>query len=129
MNDNLHAQQEMESNWTYSAYTDDDLVTPPFCTCKFSLLLPITASDENPDFPSCRCGEDLSGNTNLKWVWEEYSDTDAKIYGQDVIFHPVYSQGTAIIRGNKPLQPNKIHFWEIRVLTVMSGTEVVSYPL
>lgn len=74
---------------------------------------------------TCECGEDASDD--LEWNW----DTDNAIphtqfNGKLVVFHPFYSQGTSVIRGNKVLNRNMHHYWEIKIISSLSGTDFVS---
>lgn len=60
----------------------------------------------------------------MEWQWDA-SDPDKMIHGPDITFHPVYSHGTTIVRGDKPLKPHMVHFWEIRIITILAGTDVM----
>lgn len=87
---------------------------PPFCRC-FSAKCG----------QSCRCGE--SDTPRLDWTWD--TDTihpEARIDGESVVFHPISSRGTAVVRGDRPLELNHIHYWEVKITSVMSGTDFVS---
>ena len=44
----------------------------------------------------------------------------------EVKFHPGYSTGTAAIRGNKLMSKGNHHYWEIKMVTPVYGTDVVS---
>lgn len=75
----------------------------------------------------CKCGEEKRIH---KWNWEV--DTQLSIpnvvlsnNNLDVLFHPTYSSGTAAVRGNLPLQHNVHHYWEIKILTHLYGTDVM----
>ncbi|XP_055906153.1 SPRY domain-containing SOCS box protein 3 [Eupeodes corollae] len=97
--------------------------SPPFCDCPFPKCTAITAFKGNiPDLVTCRCGEE-DCNT-MEWQWD-HSDPEKMIHGPDITFHPIYSQGTTIVRGDKPLKPQMVHFWEIRIITILSGTDVM----
>lgn len=105
--------------------TDQDLRCPGFCDCRFPSCVDVANHKGNiPDLVTCRCGED-SGN-GLEWQWHHTENSDAQVIGRDIVFHPTYSQGTAIVRGEQPLQQDKVHFWEMRIITVLAGTDVVS---
>lgn len=54
------------------------------------------------------------------------SHPEALFDGESVVFHPFSSRGTSVVRGNRPLEPNHIHFWEVKVTSFMSGTDLVS---
>ncbi|XP_037933790.1 SPRY domain-containing SOCS box protein 3 [Teleopsis dalmanni] len=96
---------------------------PAFCDCNFPNSFTVTNhSGSIADLVQCRCGEDTS-NT-MHWTWQD-AETDISIVGPDITFHPSYSQGTAIVRGDVPLQSGMVHFWEMRVLTFLAGTDVM----
>lgn len=105
--------------------TDQDLRCPGFCDCRFPSCIDVgNHKGYIPDLVKCRCGED-AGN-GIQWKWHKTDDSDAQIQDRDIIFHPTYSQGTSIVRGEQPLQQDKVHFWEMRVVTALAGTDVVS---
>ncbi|KAJ6647202.1 SPRY domain-containing SOCS box protein 3 [Pseudolycoriella hygida] len=81
-----------------------------FCKC----------NQENSDL--CVCGEDDSNILEWKWCGDNSS---VVIDGQNVIFHPVYSQGTAAIRGDRSLDKQMIHYWEIKIISNMTGTDLM----
>lgn len=72
----------------------------------------------------CDCAD--SGIYN--WKWENQDDTSALLSknNREVTFHPVYSSGTAALRGSKPFEKNLHHFWEMKMLSNLYGTDVVS---
>lgn len=96
-------------------------------------------SADTPDTPSgdCRCGE--WRRPSLCWTWDRpphgsHTATDVRISdagtgtdsGQRVLFHPVYSAGTAVVRSDRPLAAGELNYFEVKVLTRMTGTDVVS---
>lgn len=112
----------------------------PFCDCTFpkSVLL-ATYKGYIPDLVNCHCGERVVENkidntknaaindgNGLQWSWELDETTDTLIKGADITFHPTYSQGTAIVRSGQPLKTGMVHFWELRIITPLAGTDVVS---
>lgn len=102
-------------------------VCPAYCDCEFPLTTKISSyRGFIPDLVKCRCGEDDAATHSLDWIWHNPNDATKQIQGQDIVFHPTFSQGTAIVRGEQPLAADMLHFWEIRVLTSLSGTDVVS---
>ncbi|XP_030573081.1 SPRY domain-containing SOCS box protein 3 [Drosophila novamexicana] len=104
--------------------TDQDLRCPGFCDCRFPSCIDVANHKGHiPDLVKCRCGEDSANG--LQWQWHQVEESDAQIIGRDIIFHPTYSQGTAIVRGEQPLQQDKVHFWEMRVITALAGTDVM----
>lgn len=74
---------------------------------------------------TCRCGEDTCQTIN--WSWDRLKmQPQTIINGHTVQFHPIYSQGTSVIRSDQPLQTNMIHYWEIKIVHWLSGTDLVS---
>ncbi|KAH8322073.1 SPRY domain-containing SOCS box protein 3-like [Drosophila kikkawai] len=102
-----------------------DACNPGFCDCPFPNSIEVTSHKGHiPDLVRCRCGEDVPGNVN-PWKWQAAEDSDAIVTDRDIIFHPTYSQGTAIVRGERALKPGMVHFWEMRVITALAGTDVM----
>ncbi|XP_058130485.1 SPRY domain-containing SOCS box protein 3 [Anopheles ziemanni] len=115
------------------------------CPTRYRLINPSTskASDENGsvsfcncEYPvgmrwrhttkkavKCKCGEDAS--SRLDWTWDAESTSETVVSGKKVIFHPVYSQGTSVVRGNEPLMRGRHHYWEIKILSTLSGTDIM----
>ncbi|XP_011695832.1 PREDICTED: SPRY domain-containing SOCS box protein 3-like [Wasmannia auropunctata] len=64
-----------------------------------------------------------------EWTWDEKHSTSKTIKLSDnnlnITFHPVYSTGTAVARGNKPLEKGRHHYWEILMITHIYGTDVM----
>ncbi|ALC44796.1 CG10516 [Drosophila busckii] len=103
---------------------EESLRCAGFCDCRFPNSIDVANTKAHiPDMVKCRCGED-SGNGN-EWQWHASNEADAQIHGRDIIFHPTYSQGTAIVRGEQPFHQDKVHFWEMRVITALAGTDVM----
>lgn len=64
-----------------------------------------------------------------EWAWDKELATATTLLSNDnreVRFHPGYSSGTAAIRGDSPFQHGHIYYWEIKMLTALYGTDVVS---
>ncbi|XP_060521315.1 SPRY domain-containing SOCS box protein 3 isoform X2 [Cylas formicarius] len=63
------------------------------------------------------------------WRWyyqeEDASNIRLSLNRNEIVFHPIYSSGTAAIRGDTILKQNMHHFWEIKILTRMYGTDVM----
>ena len=66
-----------------------------------------------------------------QWTWEWDSSLEnpnllltEKNLG--VKFHPNHSTGTAAIRGNDVMRIGCHYYWEIKILTFIHGTDVVS---
>lgn len=63
-----------------------------------------------------------------EWTWDKKSSTSSTKLSDDnlnVTFHPVYSTGTAVVKGNKPLEKGRHHYWEILILTHLYGTDIM----
>lgn len=101
--------------------------------CRFQIL---------PD--TCRCGEDT--NQTINWTWDHQNlQPQTIINDHNVQFHPIYSQGisknylsfdsicfnnmfttgTSVIRSDRPLERNMIHYWEIKIVHWLSGTDLM----
>uniref|UniRef100_A0A1A9WRI8 B30.2/SPRY domain-containing protein n=1 Tax=Glossina brevipalpis TaxID=37001 RepID=A0A1A9WRI8_9MUSC len=99
---------------------------PSYCDCEFPSTMKITAyKGQLSELFTCRCGENDLDSPELQWQWYDHPESDVRIVGTTLTFHPTYSQGTVIVRGNKPLAVGMVHFWEVRVLTALSGTDVM----
>lgn len=68
-------------------------------------------------------------STKYEWTWDEKHSTSSKIKLMDndslVTFNPVYSSGTAVVKGKKPLERGRHHFWEILIKSQIYGTNVM----
>nr|XP_019531815.1 SPRY domain-containing SOCS box protein 3 [Aedes albopictus]XP_019531816.1 SPRY domain-containing SOCS box protein 3 [Aedes albopictus] len=95
----------------------------PFCNCEYPAVTRSRHTDKKIE--RCRCGEDSS--TRFDWTWDvDCGHPDTKITnGTEIVFHPVYSQGTAVIRGTQPLQQGMHHYWEIKILSQLAGTDIM----
>lgn len=74
----------------------------------------------------CTCGEDIG---IFNWSWSKAnssSNTRITNNNKDILFHPLYSSGTAAVRGDVPFQPNFHYYWEIKMISNLYGTDVVS---
>lgn len=72
----------------------------------------------------CRCGEDTCKTFNWRWD-KELKQPQTMFIGETVSFHPCYSQGTSVIRGDTELAKDHIHYWEIKIVHWFSGTDLV----
>ncbi|XP_023247434.1 SPRY domain-containing SOCS box protein 3 isoform X2 [Copidosoma floridanum] len=73
----------------------------------------------------CDCGEN---NSSYDWVWDDKFQTNKLKLDEkslEVNFHPIFSNGTAAVRGNKILSKNRHHYWEVEMLTQIYGTDVM----
>ncbi|CAH1978374.1 unnamed protein product [Acanthoscelides obtectus] len=53
--------------------------------------------------------------------------TNARVLNnsRDILFHPYISSGTGAARGDLELKPNFHYYWEIKMLTMLYGTDVM----
>lgn len=73
---------------------------------------------------TCQCGEDIC--RRIDWTWDKQMMQPHTIVNNHTVqFHPIYSQGTSVIRSDRPLTPNMIHYWEIKIVHWLSGTDLV----
>lgn len=85
-----------------------------------------------PPQMECRCGE--WPQARLAWQWDcspESQTTrtlieESNALGQIVMFHPVYSAGTGVVRSERPLVAGSVNYFEVKVLTGLTGTDTVS---
>ncbi|XP_017053254.1 SPRY domain-containing SOCS box protein 3-like [Drosophila ficusphila] len=96
-----------------------------FCDCR----LPNTFQIRNnlgsiSDLLQCRCGEIGVSNVN-PWAWNADEKTNALVSGRDIIFNPIKSRGTSIVRGSRSLKPGMVHFWEMLAISPLFGTDVM----
>lgn len=77
---------------------------------------------------TCRCGEEASDV--IDWIWDSSQiQPQTIVKGPNVSFHPFYSQGTSIVRGEIELEKGMIHYWEIKIVNWSPGTDLVSFNL
>lgn len=83
-------------------------------------------SEEEPGDPDCGCGEEIDV---VKWRWEEQKRIPrwVDLYEDNklVVFHPLYSSGTAIAKGDLRMQRNEQYYWEIKMMTQPYGTDIM----
>lgn len=102
----------------YQAYSDDGK-SSAYCKCKQWL------SSTHSTLRTCHCGEEDC--LPLVWSWDtEIAPPETQISAVNVLFHPVYSQGTSVVRGNCALEKQQIHYWEIKIMSCFAGTDLVS---
>lgn len=73
----------------------------------------------------CDCGNDIR---IYEWFWEkDEGETNFQLDPKNFIvtFHPVYSSGTSVVRGNKPFQQNMHYYWEMKMISKLYGTDVM----
>ena len=64
-----------------------------------------------------------------EWAWDEQVASPATLLSKqnrEVRFHPGYSSGTAAVRGDSPFKQGNVYYGEIKMLTSLYGTDVVS---
>lgn len=74
--------------------------------------------------PNCRCGEE---NVH-EWTWDKELAAHTVVLSEqdlEVKFHHEYSHGTAAIRGNKLLEKGRLHYWEVKMLAPIYGTDIM----
>lgn len=72
----------------------------------------------------CRCEE----NNAHEWTWDKDHASCAVDLSEDnleVKFHNGYSCGTAVVRGDKPLEKERHHYWEVKMVTPIYGTDIM----
>lgn len=115
---NISSSTHSTSDWQ-----DDSMA---FCNCNYTN----DKSNSHPTkrfapYGSCYCGEDAC--KTIDWIWDSNLIQPPTIVAdQTVSFHPCYSQGTSIVRGETALQKGMIHYWEIKIVSWYSGTDLVS---
>ncbi|KAK4874172.1 hypothetical protein RN001_013532 [Aquatica leii] len=72
----------------------------------------------------CTCGEE---RRIYEWNWEDDSCVNVVLSNEnrDVLFHPVYSSGTAAVKGRVAFKQNLHHYWEVKILTNLYGTDIM----
>ena len=62
------------------------------------------------------------------WTWDTASRSQSVLlvqFNTQVIFHPTYSSGTASVFGSIPLVTPLHHYWEVKMLSPIYGTDVM----
>ncbi|KAK6027419.1 SPRY domain protein [Ostertagia ostertagi] len=81
-----------------------------------------TSSSVIPDLMAVFPNEgEESGNKLVQFQ----TNLEAAIWGNEVLFHPVYAFGTAGIRGAKQLTATSIVYWDTRVCQNLFGTSIM----
>ncbi|XP_076233958.1 SPRY domain-containing SOCS box protein 3 [Calliopsis andreniformis] len=71
---------------------------------------------------SCRCGE----TDVYEWAWDKDHVSSTIVLSEhnlEVQFHNRFSCGTAAVRGEKPLEKGRHHYWEVKMLSPIYGTD------
>lgn len=82
------------------------------------------SSESSLSLGICRCGEDTCKTFNWRWD-KELKQPQTMFIGETISFHPCYSQGTSVVRGDTELAKEHIHYWEIKIVHWFSGTDLV----
>ena len=64
-----------------------------------------------------------------EWTWDKENAAYTIILSEnnlEVKFHNGYSYGTAAVRGTKVLEKGRHHYWEVKMLTSIYGTDIVN---
>jgi len=72
--------------------------------------------------------DDRSEAERHDWTWDTTCRSQSVLlvqFNTQVIFHPTYSSGTAAILGNTPLCSPHHHYWEVKMLSPVYGTDVM----
>uniref|UniRef100_A0A2A4JJ26 B30.2/SPRY domain-containing protein n=1 Tax=Heliothis virescens TaxID=7102 RepID=A0A2A4JJ26_HELVI len=98
----------------------NEVMPDPFCRCWNG------DSETEPGDPDCGCGEEL-GVVEWRWALPNRVPRWIELYEEEkmVVFHPMYSCGTAVARGNTALEVNRQYYWEIKMLTQPYGTDIM----
>lgn len=82
--------------------------------------------EEEPGDPDCGCGEERE-IVDWRWKLPRKSPRWADLFedGKLVVFHPLFSSGTATVRGNIVLKRNYNYYWEVKMMTHPYGTDVM----
>nr|CAD7401723.1 unnamed protein product [Timema poppensis] len=81
------------------------------------------------EFIAIRSAKNPSECTGVhEWAWDSSQTNPAVVLkdeNREVLFHPVQSSGTAVVRGCSPFTPGSEYYWEIKVLTPTYGTDLM----
>ncbi|XP_053956510.1 SPRY domain-containing SOCS box protein 3-like [Anastrepha ludens] len=116
----------------------------PFCRCFFTQSRVIcTFQGLLPTLIRCRCGERTEKRekrrsrinkefenifcepSGVEWGWARDEISGLRVSGNDVIFPYQYNSGTVIVRSERELEVGMVHFWEMRILTPLEGSDVI----
>uniref|UniRef100_A0A182JX67 B30.2/SPRY domain-containing protein n=1 Tax=Anopheles christyi TaxID=43041 RepID=A0A182JX67_9DIPT len=112
---------QRNKNASFLRTSCNDNWSDPFCNCEYPNETRWKHSSKK--MLPCSCGEDTSNR--IDWTWDKELTFETLVSGTEVIFHPVYSQGTTIVRGSEPLYRGRHHYWEIKILSPLSGTDIM----
>ncbi|XP_054734691.1 SPRY domain-containing SOCS box protein 3-like [Anastrepha obliqua] len=63
--------------------------------------------------------------TGVEWGWAREGISGLRVSGNDVIFRYHYNSGTVVVRSERELEVGMVHFWEMRILTPLEGSDVI----
>lgn len=96
----------------------------PFCKCSKRTVDWRLATNDLPKSSDCTCGEEFD---QKKWTWDVAEGrADVVMLDNILTFHPIYSQGTAVVKGEVPLEHGMQHYWEVKIMSFLTGTDMVS---
>nr|XP_023012116.1 SPRY domain-containing SOCS box protein 3 isoform X1 [Leptinotarsa decemlineata] len=97
-----------------SRSTEQNKEAPSFCE----------GCEKTAGLLKCHCGEDRE----VQWCWSNADASDNLSILEDsreILFHPTYSCGTAVVRGRTHFEQNKHHFWEVKMVSIIYGTDMM----
>ncbi|KOB74516.1 SPRY domain-containing SOCS box protein, partial [Operophtera brumata] len=99
-----------------SSRFNNRLYAEPYCRCWHKRMKQKVAVPAPCDQPNeCSCGEE---DDVKEWRWERPAESESSRVvlsenDQLVTFHPVYSSGTAAVKGDTPMKHNYHYYWEM----------------
>lgn len=97
---------------------------PAFCNCSKRMIDRRLTTNELLK-SSCGCGEEQNQKI---WRWDVAEERTDVVMQDDILtFHPTYSQGTAVVKGEIPLEHGMQHYWEVKIMSFLTGTDLVSF--
>ena len=89
-----------------------------------------TTQHDHVHHPSSSAPPILTHYCPHPWTWDVDSRSpDAVVVNstdrRTVLFHPSWSNGTAGIRGTKPLDSDSVYYWEVRRATLSSSLTIL----
>lgn len=72
---------------------------------------------------SCRCGE----NNVHEWTWDKENDTYSIVLSENnltVEFHSSHNYDV-VVRGTNILEKGRHHYWEVKMLSDICGTDII----
>jgi len=78
-------------------------------------------------YATLACDDGKTASTH-DWTWDAKDRSKSVVLEQQntqVVFHPTYSSGTAAVFGSLPLISPHHHYWEVKMLSPVYGTDVM----